>query len=122
MSPIVTDEPRARHLLRSEIPTRMAKAGLSALRKAENNEPNLVGAALERAVSVCGWTLDEFSGKVGRNERQCRRWMTGQEHQQMDTLFAVKELQQPLIIELAKIAGEGIEISTTVRITHRRVA
>jgi hypothetical protein len=113
----------ARHLLRSEIPTRMAKAGLSTLRKAENDEwPKRVGAALERAVSVCGWTLDEFSGKVGRNERQCRRWMTGEEHQQMDTLFAVKELQQPLIIELAKIAGEGVEIETTVRITHRKVA
>jgi hypothetical protein len=98
----------------------MAKADL---RKAETDGwRQHVGAAIQRAVSLRGWTLKEFAAAVGRDERQCARWITGDERPQLDTLFAVDSFRQPLIVALAEAAGEGVEIETTVRITHRRVA
>ena len=79
-----------------------------------------VGAALQRAISLRGWSLKEFSGAVGRDERQCSRWIKGKERAQFDVLFSVEELRQPLVIALAELAGQAVEVETTIRV--RRTA
>lgn len=95
----------------------MAKA---ALRKAENptdpDEPNAAGAAITEARQALGWGLKEFSQATKRGERQLARWEDGTEHPQLDTLFAILELRQPLIIALAKRAGLGVGVQTTITI------
>jgi hypothetical protein len=35
---------------------------------------------------------------------------------QMDAIFAVETLRQPLVVALSEIAGAGVEIETIVRI------
>ena len=100
---------------------RQAKARL---RKTEINvaEPwkPLIGAAIKRAVDSLGWSLKEFAAKVRRDERQCKRWFEGVERAQFDALFAVPELQQALVIEIAKLAEHGVEVVTEIRV--RRTA
>lgn len=112
-------EPR-QHLLTSEITRpRMAKADL---RKAEKGDWRIsVGQAIQRAQSLCGWSLKEFADKVGRDQRQIARWITGNERPQFDALMAVEEFRQPLIVALAEMCGAGVEVETVVRV-RRRVA
>lgn len=88
----------------------MAKA---VLRKAENND---AGEAIELAQQLCGWTLKEFAAAAQREERQIKRWIEGKEHPQLDTLFAIKKFRKPLILALAKRAGLGVDVQTTITI------
>ena len=94
------------------------------LRKAETDRWRCaVGLAVERVVSLCGWSLKEFAAAVGRDERQVARWITGRERPQFDALFAVEQLRQPTIQALAELAGDGVEIETVVRLRPlRRIA
>lgn len=96
----------------------MAKADL---RKAEDDVwRQAIGRAIRSAVDAQGWSLKEFAAKTGKNERQCARWMDGTERPQFDVLFAIIALRSSLVIALAAIAGEGVEIETVVKI--RRIA
>lgn len=95
---------------------RMAKAGL---RKAQNDVwAKAVGQAVQRAVSICGWSLKEFAAHVGRGERQCAAWIDGRERAQLDTMFAVEALRQPLVQALAELAEA--EVIVTVRLKVRQ--
>lgn len=92
----------------------MAKADL---RKPENPEPNNdAGDAITEARKSLGWGLKEFAEAANKGERQLARWEDGTEHPQLDTLFAILELRQPLIIALAKRAGLGVDVQTTITI------
>lgn len=96
---------------------RMLKADL---RKAESLEWRVgVGRVIQRAMSLCGWSLKEFSGAVGRDERQCARWIDGTERPQFDTIFAVAALRRALVIAFAELAGEGVEVVTEIRVTRK---
>jgi len=91
------------------------------LRKAEADHWRFaIGLAIERTLSLCGWSLKEFAAAVNRDERQCARWITGGERPQFDALFAVERLRQPLIQALAELAGDGVEIETVVRLRALR--
>lgn len=79
-----------------------------------------IGRAVERARLLRGWSLKELADAVGRNERQVARWINGQERLQLDALFAPKCFRQSLVVALAEMAGEGIEIAT--HITVRKTA
>ena len=95
----------------------MAKADL---RKAEMGDwRSAIGRAIERTRTLGQRSLKEFADLVGRDERQVKRWITGDERPQFDALFAVPELRAALVIALAEIAG-NVEVETTVRI--RRTA
>lgn len=108
------------HLLTTEIKPRMAKADL---RKAETTAwREELGRAIQRAISLCGWTLKECAAQIRRDERQLARWISGDERPQLDTLFAVDAMRQALVIALAELAGAGVEVETTVRVVRRRVA
>jgi ribosome-binding protein aMBF1 (putative translation factor) len=105
-----------RHLLRSEIRPRMAKADL---RKTETGWLSTVGKAIQRAASLVGWSLKELADHVGRDERQIARWINGAERPQFDALFAVEELRPALVMAIAEMAGDGVELETTIRIRKR---
>lgn len=78
-----------------------------------------IGGALEQAVAKLGWSLKEFAGHIERDERQASRWLTGAERPQLDRIFAVKALRLPFILAMAELAGEDIEIETTIRLRRR---
>jgi transcriptional regulator with XRE-family HTH domain len=96
----------------------MAKADL---RKAEMVDWRAdVGRAIERMRLLCGLSLKELADVVGRDERQIARWITGAERPQLDALFAVETLRQPLVVALAELAqNDGIEIVTEIRLKRR---
>ncbi len=101
----------------------MAKADL---RKAESDDFMAeIGACLDFARRMVGWTLDELAGELPapagsdkRDPRQVQRWMEGKERTQLDVVFQVASLRGPFVIALAKLAD--CEVETTVRI--RRTA
>jgi hypothetical protein len=62
--------------------------------------------------------LKEFAAAVQRDERQVARWFTGVEHPQLAAIFAVPILRPLLVIALAELAGEGIEVTTHIRIVR----
>lgn len=78
------------------------------------------GACLEEAQRSAGWTLDQLAAEVGRDARQVRRWIAGEEQTQIAAVFAVEALRQPFVIALAKLAQ--CEVSTHISITARRSA
>jgi ribosome-binding protein aMBF1 (putative translation factor) len=109
----ITAEVAASHLLRTEIPTRMAKADL---RKAEMPDwRQQIGAAIERARLLSAMSLKQFADAIGRDERQIARWIVGTERPQLDAIFAVRELRGPLVIALAELS-QTVEVETTIRI------
>lgn len=81
----------------------------------------LVGGAIQRAMSMRGWSLKEFAAEVQRDPRQVQRWLKGKERPQLDALFAVKSFRQPLLLALAQAAG-GDDIEVTTEIRFRDVA
>lgn len=96
---------------------KMAKADL---RKAETQVwAQAVGHAVQRAVSICGWSLKEFAAAIGREERQCARWITGEERAQLDTMFAVEALRQPLVQALAELADAEVVVTVRLRAVGR---
>lgn len=118
MPTTVTNAVIAVPLLKTDIRPRMAKADL---RKAEIDAWRAhVGRAIERTRLLKGWSLKELAAALERDERQISRWIAGAERPQLDVLLAVDAIRQPLIIALAEIAGEGIEVTTHIAI--RRTA
>lgn len=79
----------------------------------------LIGAALERARELRGWSLKELADHVHREPRQVARWIDGTERAQMDALFAVESLRQPLIVAFAEAAGQGVEVQTQITILRK---
>lgn len=85
------------------------------LRKAEEDAWKISIAAV--VVQVRGQlTLKEFAAKVGREPRQCARWMDATERPQFDAIFAVPAFRRPLLLGLASLAGADVDIETVVRI------
>ena len=73
-----------------------------------------IGRAIQRALSIAGRSQKEAAGLVGVDVAQVARWIAGTERPQMDRLFAIEELRQPLIVELAELA-ENVEVVTEIR-------
>lgn len=97
----------------TETPLRMAKADL---RKAETVDyRERIGAALQRAASLVGWSLKELAAEVNRDPRQVARWISGQERAQLDVLWEVEALRGPLVIALAELSAQ-VEVVTEIRI------
>lgn len=112
MNPTVTTSAVRGHLLRSDIRKDMAKAQL---RKAEIADwRERVGAAIERARLLRGWSLKELADAVKRDERQCARWINGSERPQLDALFAVDCFRPSLVIALSELGGDSVEVTTQI--------
>lgn len=96
----------------------MAKAGLPDLRKAEMDEiwRAQVGKAVERMRRAAGLTLQEFAAAVQRDERQVARWESGKEHAQIAAIVAVEALRAFLVIALAEMVQDRVEVITEIRV------
>lgn len=106
-----------RHRELPETADRMVRGSLRKPEMCEFREE--IGRVVTRARALVGWSLKEFAGKVGRDERQVARWENGQERAQFDVLFAVAEFRGPLVQALAEATGAA-EVRT--EITIRRTA
>lgn len=102
----------SRHRLLPETSDRVLKADL---RKAEIDWRKALGGVVERVQGTL--SLKEFAALLGREERQVKRWITGDERPQFDLLFAVARFRSPLVIELAKLAQ--LEIITQICVRER---
>jgi len=92
---------------------RMAKANLP---KTETRPwRQEIGRAVLRAMSLRGWSLKELAAAIGRDVRQVGRWTTGEERAQLDALFAVESLRQPLVQALSELAGADVEVTVRLR-------
>lgn len=118
MPPTFNPAPGAAPLPLSDVPVRMAKAGI---REAENAPcfRAAIGTCLDTARRAVGWSLKEFARELARDERQVARWISGAERPQMDVLFGVEQFRAPLLIALASLSPE-ITIETTL--TYRKSA
>lgn len=110
----VTASGDARHHNRFEnLAAQMAKAALKNLEKPWREQ---IGAAIERALKLAGLTQKEGWALLGHNDgAQLNRWIKGTERPQLDTLFAVEMLRQPLAQALAEIAGAEVEVTVRMR-------
>ena len=104
-------EPRHRISL-EDVPLRQVKAQLKEIEKRDFRAE--IGHAVQRALSVAGRTQKEAAGMIGVDVAQVARWIAGTERPQMDRLFAIEELRQPLIVALAELA-ENVEVVTEIR-------
>ncbi len=89
----------------------MAKANVQIL---DVDWMKVVGAAIARAISIVGWSQKEAAAKVGVDAAEFGKWLSGERRPQLDRLFAVVELRQPLVMTLAGLA-DGVEIVTEIR-------
>lgn len=81
----------------------------------DTNFRQQIGGAIQRAVAIVGWSNKEAAAKVGAEDSQFGKWISGAERPHLDRLFAVEELRGPLVIALASLA-ENAEIATEIRI------
>lgn len=85
------------------------------LNKVEADWKVQIGHAIQRCFSLAGLTQKEGAAKVGRDQAQVARWISGAERPQLDLLFAVEDLRQPLVLALAELAG-NVEVQTVITI------
>lgn len=119
MSSIVADQPSARHPVLPDVRPKMLRVDV---RNPDIDWLREVGAAIQRAVSLAGWSNKQAAAKIGADDAEFGKWLNGTRRPQFDKLFAVKELRRPLLIAFAElIAGDDVEVQTTV-IMRRRIA
>lgn len=94
----------------------MAKADLTSVETAHFQSE--IGRCVQRAISILGWSNKEAAGEMGIDPAQLSRWIAGTERPQLDRLFRVAALRQPLVIALAALAGADVD----TRISFRRSA
>ncbi len=81
-----------------------------------------IGRAIDRALTLARLTKQEASYAMGYADQSAlSRWIAATERPLFDKLFAVEPLRASLVVALSELAGEAVEISTTVTI-RRRVA
>ena len=109
----MADSAPVRHRMSLEAvrPT-MAKAQIKSLEVRDFRAE--IGQAIERAISLAGWTKKEAAGELGVEPAQLSRWIAGTERPQLDRLFAVEALRWPLIQMLARL-DQQVEIITDIR-------
>lgn len=119
------------HAAHRDLPVRTEKRAKAFLRKPESREVAIpdaamarVGATVERARNLRGWSLQELAREAGnRNERQIARWIKGLERTQFDVLFAIKDARwcNALVVAIAELAC-GVEIDTVIRLRMKESA
>ena len=107
--------PRAHHVL----PERSSGQLKTHLRNPESRDIKaVIGSAIQRAVSAAGLSNKEAAAKIGVNDSQFGKWLSGNEPPQVHRVFAVEELQQPFIVALARMI-DCCEEETTLRFRMR---
>lgn len=115
MPSTVAVTPAPRHLERLEMARpSQAKADLKNLEVASEWRQK-VGAAVARTFQLAGLTMKEAAVLLDRDQGQVSRWVSGAERPQLDALFAVEQLREPLVIALASLT-QTIDVTTTISI------
>jgi len=94
----------------------MAKA----LKKVEAPWREQIGRAISRCCALAGVSQKEAAALLDRDQAQIARWIAGTERPQMDAVFAVPVLRVALVLALAELAGDGVDVQTVI--TVRRIA
>ena len=90
---------------------KMAKANVNAVDVDWNQR---IGRAIQRAVSIVGLSHKEAAARVGVDDAEFSRWLSGVRRPQFDKLFAVEELRWPVIQCLAQL-DEHVQVDTLLR-------
>ena len=85
----------------------MAKADA---RKPDTAWNAMIGAAIQRAILAVWETNQLAAHEIGVDDAEFGKWMSGARRAQMDKLFAVERLRQPLMAELSKLAGATVRL------------
>ena len=72
----------------------------------------LIGAAIQRAVSTVGWSNKEAAAKVGVDDAEFGKWLSGNRRPHFDRLMSLDALRWPLICALADLLEVADEIVT----------
>lgn len=70
-----------------------------------------IGRAIALAVATCGWSSKEAAAKVSAacgsevDDAEFGKWLSGTRRPQLDKLFAVEELREPIVIALGRLVG-----------------
>ena len=75
----------------------------------------LIGSAIQRAVLKVGWSNKEAAAKVGVDDAEFGKWLSGGRRPHFDRLMAIEALRWPLICALADVLGTAEEIVTLRR-------
>jgi len=73
-----------------------------------------IGGAIQRAVAIVGWSNKEAAARIGVDDAEFGKWLSGARRPQLDKLFAVEALRWPLIQALAGLDTKN-EVITTIR-------
>ena len=112
MSTTLTPQGLGGHLKSLDIgKPKMAKANVNAV---DIDWSQQIGRAIQRAVSIVGLSHKEAAAKVGVDEAEFSRWLTGVRRPQLDKLLAVEELRWPVIESLARL-DERVQVDTLLR-------
>lgn len=95
----------------------------SVMAKADVRAPDMdwlqaIGRAIQEAVNENQWSNKEAAAKVGVDDAEFGKWLSGGRRPQFDRLFNVPELRCPLVLALAVLV-DGVELETTIRIRRR---
>ena len=77
--------------------------------------PAIIGAAIQDAVNDARWSNKEAAAKVGVDDAEFGKWVSGTRRPQFDKVLAVPELRWPIIVALAVRSGEAETITTLRR-------
>lgn len=69
-----------------------------------------IGAAIQRAVLFAGLSNKEAAAKVGVDDAEFGKWLSGARRPQFDRLFAVDVLREPLCAFLSELAGAVVKL------------
>ena len=72
-----------------------------------------LGSAVARAIAMVGWSHKEASARIGVDDAEFGKWMSGARRPQFDKLWAHKALRLPLVLALARLANA--EVVTEIR-------
>jgi hypothetical protein len=75
-----------------------------------------VAKAIQRTFSLAGLTQKESAALLCLDQGQVSRWTSGVERPHFDAIFVVEVLRRPMLVALAEMIGEGVQIETVVRI------
>lgn len=76
----------------------------------------VIGAAIQHAVKDAGLSNKEAAALAVVDDAEFGKWLNGTRRPQFDKLFAVAALRRPLVIAMAQLGGDGVEIVTEIRV------
>jgi hypothetical protein len=76
----------------------------------------VIGAAIQAAVKEARLSNKEAAGKAHVDDAEFGKWLNGTRRPHFDRLLAVPELRRPLLKAIARIAGQGITVTTHIEI------